>query len=121
MRQGEIRIFSFEIIVEKNVDVDDPRPPTESGGSTQIRFQLLEPGEEFGGGKPRLGEGAKIGEIFLLGVAPRRGAPKRRTCGDPRDVTCLDLSQCAAYLRGGITDIAAESEADRSWGDRIRR
>ena len=121
VRQGEARIFRFEIIIEKNIDVDDPWAPTHAGGSAQIRLHSLERGKELGGGKPRLGKRAKIGEVFLLSAAPRRGAPERRAGGDPRDTSSFDFLQSAPNIRGGVADIAAESETDRSRGDRIRR
>src|SRR5947209_1880595 len=113
MRQGEVRILGLEIIVEKDVDVDQPWPPADAVGPAQIPFQTLDGRQEFGRRELRLRKRAEIGEILLRRVAPGSGAPERRARRDASDTTQRDLLEGAPDICGAAADIAAEAEADR--------
>ena len=111
VRQIQLGMRERRIAVEKNVDIDEARPPADRRFQAHVDLNRIGRGKDFERPQAGFSYSAGIGEKVLLHITPRRGAVDRRNrCHSdntallqqlqrPRDVACL------------VADIAPEPKA----------
>jgi hypothetical protein len=110
VREDERRRVKDQVIIEQDVDIDQPWPPAESRLASNLDFGLLQFTEEGFGREPRPRLDGHVEEGGLIGVAPGRSLK------DPRNSDQLNVGrkrvEGRAQVGKSVPEIGPDGEED---------
>src|SRR5262249_53873796 len=111
MRQRELQRLQDQVVIDKQVDVDDTWSVAHTRRATQRALQTPGRPQQLQRAQRRLARARKVVEVRLIGQVQRRRLVNR---GDARDADQRgEGGEGGAQVRRAVAQVAAQSQIDR--------